>query len=164
MEVSPVVFECAQCGECCTHMGLAHLIRKECTDREFLIENRYTGELTRVSIDPDKYGLHDDRSVLTVHPKACPFLRFDSDRKAFCTVHLTRPSICRDFGCWRILILDRSGRRAGRVIFRDTLMTEDAGVRRIWEDYLDRLGSIEPDSRDSELVRAFTVAGYVVRV
>lgn len=158
------MFECAQCGECCTHMGLVHRIRKECPNREFLVENQYTGEITPVSVDSDKCGLHDKKGIFLIHPEACPFLRFDIDQKAYCTVHLTRPSICRDFGCWRILILDREGRRAGRVIFQETLMTDDAGVKGVWDEYRDRLDSIDPGSRDMELIKAFTGAGYVVRV
>jgi hypothetical protein len=145
-------------------MGLVHRVRKECSDGEFLVENLYTGELTPVRVDPDKSRLYEDTGIFAVHPEACPFLRFDPDQKAFCTVHLTRPSICRDFGCWRILILDSDGNRAGRIIFQYTLMTDDAAVKRIWDEYRDRLDRIDPGSQDKELVEAFTGAGYVVRV
>ena len=145
-------------------MGLVHRVRTECSDGEFLVENLYTGELTPVRVDPDKSLLYEDTGIFAVHPEACPFLRFDTGRKAFCTVHLTRPSICRDFGCWRILILDGNGRRAGRIIFQGTLMTEDPALQRVWNEYRDRQDRIDPCSRDTELIKAFTDAGYVVRV
>ena len=145
-------------------MGLVHRVREECSDGEFLVENVYTGELTRVRVDPDKTRLLDDPGIFAIHPEACPFLRFDPDCRAYCTVHTTRPSICRDFGCWRILILYGEGRRAGRIIFQETLMTEDAALKRVWDEYRDRLDRIDPGARDTELIKAFTGAGYVVRM
>ncbi len=145
-------------------MGLVHSVREECSSGEFLVENSYTGELTRVRVDPDKSLLFMDPGIFAVHPQACPFLRFDPEERAFCTVHLTRPSICRDFQCWRILILDTGGKRAGRIIFEETLMTEDAAVKRIWDECRDRIDGSDTVSRDSELIKAFTGAGYVVRV
>ena len=67
--------------------------------------NEYTGEETAVTVDPDKVLLFLDRSIFEELPEACPFFRTDQKTgKAYCTVHLTRPEICRDYGCWRLLI------------------------------------------------------------
>ncbi len=145
-------------------MGLVHRVRTEYADGRYLIENSYTGERTLVWVDRDKEHLHHSTGIFETYPDACPFLRFDPAAKAYCTVHSGRPSICRDFQCWRVLILDRKGTRMGRIIFRETLMTDDAGVRAVWEKYRQKIPDIDQDPGDRELARVFTEAGYVVRV
>jgi hypothetical protein len=82
---------------------------------------------------------------------------------AYCTVHLTRPDICRDFSCWRLLILNHTGWRAGRVMFRRTLVTEDALLNRIWEECIDPLPDTDDIIWDKEVIRILTRAGYSVR-
>jgi Fe-S-cluster containining protein len=87
-----MVFECQQCGECCHHMGQVHTIKEIRGGFEFLVNNTYTGEKTVVIIDQDKHHLFLDKSIFREQPEACPFLRYQiMDRKAYCTVHLTRP-------------------------------------------------------------------------
>ncbi len=43
-------------------------------------------------------------------------------------------------------------------------MTDDAGVRAVWEKYRQKIPDIDQDPGDRELARVFTEAGYVVRV
>src|SRR5512136_3112271 len=112
-------FECSQCGECCSHLGLVHTIDRYCGDFHFLLKNQYTGEKTAVAVDPDKIVLYRDTSIFQERPEACPFFRYDRvSAKGYCTVHMTRPEICRDYGCWRMLVLDSHGKRAGRIMCR----------------------------------------------
>ena len=158
-------FECSQCGECCTVLGLVHTIHEVCGPLSFIVNNRYTGEKTRVVIDPDKVSLFSDQGIFSSHPDACPFFRFEPvSGTGFCTVHLTRPEICRDYGCWRILILDSRGRRAGRIMAQRHLASEDPVVTRLFLDQIDRL--VEPDDAawDDRVVRMLREAGYTVRV
>ena len=108
-------FECSQCGECCSHLGLVHTIQEDYGDYHFLVKNLYTGEKTAVAVDPDKVSLFCDTSIFEERPEACPFFRYDqTSAKGYCTVHLTRPEICRDYGCWRMLVLDPHEKRAGQ--------------------------------------------------
>jgi Fe-S-cluster containining protein len=94
-------------------MAQVHKIEEIRGDFEFLVNNQYTGEKTKVIIDSDKHDLFLNKSIFLDQPDACPFLRYKSDDgKAYCSVHLTRPEICRDYGCWRLLILDARGMRA----------------------------------------------------
>ena len=105
-----MVFDCQQCGECCSHLGLVHSIAEDRGNYEFVVFNRYTNESDIVTVDTDKHALYDDKSIFEKLPEACPFFRHQPDsEKAFCTVHLTRPDICRDYGCWRMLIVSRTG-------------------------------------------------------
>lgn len=141
-----------------------HTIREEYGDYRFLVHNHYTGEETQVTIDPDKYGLFNDKSLFEKLPHACPFFRHRSGGdKAICTVHQTRPEICRDYQCWRLLILDPSGRRAGRIRNIRTLCSDDAHLTNVWENCID--GIDEPDDRKWEdgMIQILRNAGYSVR-
>ena len=158
-------FECSQCGECCSHLGLVHTIREDYGDYRFLVNNEYTGEKTTVVVDPDKISLFCDRNIFAERPEACPFFRFDRNvMKGYCTVHLTRPEICRDYGCWRILILTAGGERAGRIMCQRFLASEDEQLTRLFSDQVDSIS--EPDDAlwDERVTRILEAAGYLVRM
>jgi uncharacterized protein len=157
-------FECSQCGECCSHLGLVHTIQKDCGNYRFLVNNQYTSEKTLVTVDPDKILLFSDKSIFLERPEACPFFRYDqTSAKGYCTVHLTRPEICRDYGCWRILILDAGGKRAGRIMGQRYLASEDGALTRLFDANINHL--VEPDDAvwDERVIRVLVAAGYTVR-
>jgi uncharacterized protein len=157
-------FECSQCGECCSHLGLVHTIREEYGDYRYLVNNEYTGEKTTVAIDPDKIMLFCDRSIFTERPEACPFFRFDRDlMKGYCTVHRTRPEICRDYGCWRILILSPEGERAGRIMCRRFLASEDERLTRLFDEQINCTDEPDDAAWDRRLITVLAAAGYIVR-
>ena len=76
-KVDPLSFECSQCGECCSHLGQVHEIKEDLGDYHFLVNNRYTGEKTLVTIDPDMIALFLDKSIFIERPEACPFFRYN---------------------------------------------------------------------------------------
>lgn len=158
-------FECSQCGECCSHLGLVHTIQEEYGDFRYRVNNEYTGEKTTVSVDPDKRTLFLDRSIFDERPEACPFFRYDRGAsKGYCTVHLTRPEICRDYGCWRILILAPGGQRAGRIMGGRFLASEDESLSRLFAEQID--GITQPDDAlwDKQVIHILSRAGYTIRV
>jgi len=145
-------------------MGQVHTIQEICGEFEFLVNNQYTGEKTAVVVDQDKHHLFGDKSIFQKQPEACPFLRYQArDRKAYCTVHLTRPEICRDYGCWRLLILNSRGLRAGRIMNQRSFFSDDADLTRLWNDCIDNL--TEPDDVvwEEKITRILIHAGYTVR-
>lgn len=156
--------ECRQCGECCSHLGLVHTIREQRGDNEFLVNNEYTGEKTLVRIDPDKAVLFTNRNIFATLPDTCPFFRFEPvTGKGVCTVHLTRPEICRDFFCWRLLILDGTGRWAGRIMYQRYFCSDDPVLTRIWNERVRALDEPDDTAWEEKMVRILTEAGYVVR-
>jgi Fe-S-cluster containining protein len=160
-----VPFECSQCGECCSHLGLVHIILEDFGNYRYLVNNQYTGEKTTVVVDPDKILLFCDRSIFTERPEACPFFRYDRDHaKGYCTVHLTRPEICRDYGCWRMLILDAEGKRAGRIMCQRFLASEDERLTQLFEDQINNTAEADDAAWDKRLIPILTVAGYTVRM
>jgi uncharacterized protein len=129
----------------------------------FLVRNQYSGEKTEVVVDPDKYDLFSDRTIFAERPEACPFFRFDGpSAKGYCTVHLTRPEICRDYGCWHILILDQSGKRAGRIMGRRHLASEDEGLTRLFEEKINHLLMDDDAAWDRQVIAVLVRAGYTV--
>ncbi|OPX65268.1 MULTISPECIES: YkgJ family cysteine cluster protein [unclassified Methanoregula] len=156
-------FECSQCGECCSHLGLVHVIVEEYGQYRFLVRNQYTGDKTPVAVDKDKISLFNDRSIFAERPEACPFFRFDhAAEKGYCTVHLTRPEICRDYGCWRLLILKPDGTRAGRIMGHRHLASEDERLTRIFRQKVDQI--VEPDDAqwDRQVILTLVAEGYRV--
>lgn len=158
-------FECSQCGECCSHLGLVHTIHEDYGNYRYLVNNQYTGEKTEVTVDLDKIALFSDRSIFTERPEACPFFRYDrAGAKGYCTVHLTRPEICRDYGCWRILILDKEGNRAGRIMCQRFLASEDERLTRIFLTQVNNIAEPDDEVWDGRLTRVLADAGYTVRM
>ena len=159
-----MVFECQQCGECCHHMGQVHKIKETRSGSEFLVNNQYTGEKTVVIVDADKHPLFLDKSIFLDQPETCHFLRYDpANRKAWCTVHFTRPEICRDFGCWRLLILNSLGIRAGRIMYQRAFFSDDADLTRLWKTCIDPLDEPDDELWDEKITGILLKAGYTVR-
>jgi len=146
-------------------MGTVHCIRERRGDFEFLVNNQYTGEKNVVIVDPDKYDLFPDARIFVDHPEACPFMRYHpKDRLAYCTVHLTRPEICRDYGCWRMLIVNFRGKRAGRVMYQRTFFSDDDDLSRLWKECIDDLDEPDDTVWDSVVIGILTKAGYSVKM
>lgn len=145
-------------------MGQVHKIKESRGDFEFLVNNQYTGEKTGVIIDSDKHHLFADKSIFLDQPEACPFLRYHpADRKAYCTVHLTRPEICRDFGCWRLLILNSQGTRAGRIMYQRAFFSDDADLTRLWKTCIDSLNEPDDELWEEKITSILVNGGYTVR-
>jgi len=158
-----VPFECFRCGECCHHLGHVHSILESYGNYRFLIYNQYTGEEIPVEVDPDKREIFEDKSIFSTLPDACPFFRYQPGSElAYCTVHLTRPEICQDYRCWRLLILNHNGRRVGRIRCIRTLSSDDPHLTRVWELCIEN--NAEPDDAvwETGMIRILTRNGFTV--
>ncbi|KAF1078398.1 YkgJ family cysteine cluster protein [Methanogenium sp. MK-MG] len=145
-------------------MQLVHTITEDRGNYTFIVYNYYSGDVKEVRVDADKTALFEDRSSLERLPEACPFLRFDTETgKAWCTVHQTRPDICRDYCCWRLLICDAQGRRAGRVLYQRTFLTDNAALGELWEQMKPKLFGLDDREWDDAVISILTKAGYRVR-
>lgn len=157
-----VVFRCQQCGECCSYMGDIIGIDEKTGPDTYRIRFSVTGEERIVTLDPDKKDLFLTREIAQSHPMACPFLRF-RDNRAFCTVHATRPGLCRQYGCFRILILDKDCRHIGMVQDGSRIFSSlDPALHELWDREVK--GTDIPDDTEWErYVRGvFSRAGYHV--
>lgn len=159
-----LAFECMQCGECCGHLGLMWVIEKEISDYTFLIRNEYTGERYTVEVTGCLRSLFDDKGVFTDLLEACPFFRKGRDNDLwYCTVHLTRPDVCRDYGCWRFLFLDPQGNRAGRVMGTRHLHADNPDLQAVWDEKVRTLTEIDDALWDHKMCEIVRAAGFTVR-
>jgi hypothetical protein len=128
-----VVFYCEQCGECCSIMGEVLSVIEEYGDYRFLLVNKYTGEKNRVEVDLNKRALFMEEDAL---PAACPFLRH--------------------------LILDHSGKRAGRVMQARFFSPESPALALLWEERIRTLDEREDEDWDREVIAILSREGYSV--
>jgi Fe-S-cluster containining protein len=141
-----------------------HRIIEERGNYTFIVHNHYTGDRDEVRIDPDKIALFEDKSSIEGLPDACRFLRFDKETgKAWCTVHQTRPDICREYCCWRLLILDSEGKRAGRVLYQTLFLADNEAISQLWERMKPTLEGLSGKAWDDKVIDILTASGYRVR-
>ena len=144
-------------------MGMVHEIKVQKSAREFVIRNKYTGELTDVRIDDDKFDLFSNTETGRILPEACPFFRLDPKSQAgLCTVHLTWPDICRDFGCWKFLIKTPGGKIIGRIFSPRMLISEDPGLNSFWESHISLIRDDNDQAWEHEMVAELASRGYEV--
>jgi len=117
-----------------------------------------------VTVSPEMVHLLPDRSIYDRWPRACQFLREEpGSGRICCTIHRTRPDICREFQCWRMVISDRRGRRVGRVIGARHLMSEERMLSDIWEKHIRNMDEPDTPVWEEEMIRILISAGYSVR-
>jgi len=143
-------------------MGEIISIQEEINPCEFRI--RYTnGEERIVSVDPDKQDLFRNRPQGDKKTIACPFLRPRVSRERICTVHASRPELCRGYLCSRILILDKEGKKAGRVPHGTRYFTsEDRILLEIWNRTIRDIAAPDDENWEKTVDDIFTRAGYRV--
>jgi hypothetical protein len=101
----------------------------------FRIRFSVTGEEMEVTLDADKKELFRTQDTRLLRPMACPFLRFDMQGRALCTIHETRPGLCRLYTCFCLLVLDPEGNPIGRVQDGSRIFsTMNESLRKLWED------------------------------
>jgi uncharacterized protein len=133
-------FECNLCGKCCQSFGEFIKIERQVNDRDYFCRYGITNELFQVHVLPEfaeeideEFTDLDEKNTGTSH-KGCIFLRKNPEGKGFvCAVYPTRPSVCKEFLCYRMLIHHLpSGELRGRVIGINELKTQDEILAAIW--------------------------------
>lgn len=156
---------CQQCGECCSVMGQVFQIVEDLGEFRYLLRNEYTGDTIQVEVTPTLRGLYLSGTTPPGSQNPCPFVRWDTGRMlAFCTVHVSRPDICREYQCWRILVEDAQGRRVARVMDERFLCLENEDLRESWELFRDSLDSSGTEEWDEKVIRFFKEHGFSVSV
>lgn len=154
-------FQCQMCGDCCSTMGEIITILERTGDAEYRIGYSTTLEERTVTLDPDKQDLFFINDAIST--MACPFLRKTSTGRVICTVHSSRPELCRQYSCFRILVLDKNGRPGGRVMDNTRYFTAmDHNILEIWQRECQPLDIQEDTLWEEEVGMIFTRAGFRV--
>lgn len=142
-------------------MGNVIGIREQTGPSEFRIWYTITGEERRVWLDPDKQELFFRQDIRKIRPMACPFLRERSPGSAICTVHYTRPDLCRQYACFRILVLGPRGERLGRVVDASRYFTTmDPELRACWDREIAGMHIADEALWEEHVERVLSAAGY----
>lgn len=115
-------------------------IERQLTDRDYYCRYGITGEIFPVHVQPEFADeVADD--FLEPNPadpgfvrKGCVFMKENPGGKGFaCAIYPTRPTVCREFRCYRMLIHHpASGETRGKVIGVNELRTQDENLMTIW--------------------------------
>jgi len=140
-------FDCNWCGKCCQSFGEFIRIERQLTDRDYYCRYGITNELFLVHVQPefteeisDEFS-EGDETKKDPAQKGCIFMRKNPAGKGFaCAIYPTRPSICREFKCYRMLIHHApSGELRGKVIGINELRTQDEILAAIWKEKISQL-------------------------
>ena len=140
-------FDCDWCGKCCASFGEFIKIERQLTERDYYCRYGITNEIFSVHVQPefvDEIGeefTESDPKGTGAARKGCIFTRKNPLGKGLaCAIYPTRPSICREFKCYRMLIHDQlSGEPRGKVIGINELRTHDEILAAIWKEKIAHL-------------------------
>jgi hypothetical protein len=141
------MFDCNWCGKCCDSFGEFIAIERQLTGRDYYCRYAITNELFPVHVQPE-FADEIEEEFTEPDPKAagparkgCIFSRKNPDGPGFaCAIYETRPTICREFKCYRMLIQHPpTGELRGRVIGINEIRTHDAILAAIWNEKISHL-------------------------
>jgi Fe-S-cluster containining protein len=140
-------FDCDWCGKCCVSFGEFIKIERQLTERDYYCRYGITDEIFQVHVQPEfaddideEFTESDPKNTNPPH-KGCIFMRKNPEGKGFaCAIYPTRPNICREFECYRMLIQhEPSGEMRGKVIGINELRTHDEILAAIWNEKIAHL-------------------------
>ena len=144
-------FICDRCGKCCLSLGRHITIERQMSDRDYYCRCAIDNTTFPASVDPefrdDVAGDYESGESGHERPdsKPCIFSRTGPDGKGTsCAIYATRPKVCREFRCHRMLIRNREGAICGKVIGKNTLRTEDPMLGGLWNARVTALPSGDP--------------------
>jgi hypothetical protein len=152
-----VSFVCDGCGKCCRSLGRYITIERQLNSRDYYCRNGMTREIFPVHVAAEFADAIDE--TFTDGPTGseagheyngrCIFQQPEPRGKGFvCAIYETRPRVCRDFRCYRLIIFDKSGTEAGRGVGRADIRTADPVLALIWNNEI--RGIIENTQPDSD--------------
>jgi uncharacterized protein len=162
-------FECDRCGKCCVSLGPLITIERQLNDRDYYCCCKIDNAIFLAHVNP-AYGEEIAEEFAdggSVHPananNSCRFLRKDrqGDRTT-CAIYQTRPKVCREFRCYRMLIRNREGAVCGKVIGKNTIRTDDAALEHLWNAQVTAIAYGNPFAWTKDVAGVLTDHGYCV--
>jgi len=158
-------FTCDFCGKCCSSFGSFITIERQLNDRDYYCQYSLTRDQFPVHVARE---FEDEVSVrYTSLPgtgapagkKSCPFLCHKPGGAGFvCSVYESRPLVCRQFRCYRMLVYDKNNRLSGKVIGAGEISTSDEELTRLWKEQIAAIPHTHPPGgNDQAWVKKVTV-------
>jgi hypothetical protein len=130
-----VAFKCSGCGKCCASFGDFIKIERHLTHRDYYCRYGIKNEMFLAHVEGDYTVSYPTDSTGEKPVKGCPFLKKNLSGDGFaCAIYATRPQVCKEFRCYRMLIYDHEGHECGRLMGTHDLRTKDKTLARIWKE------------------------------
>ncbi len=156
-------FVCNRCGKCCASLGRHIRIERQLNERDYYCRNNLDRTVFPVCVDAEyREEIAEDYENRSVPGDApCIFLRKNrSGEGSVCAVYASRPNVCREFRCYRILIRDPDGTLRGKVVGKHTLRTEDRVLEGLWTRYLEQVPFRDTREWSEGILRMLGEHGY----
>jgi Fe-S-cluster containining protein len=121
-------------------------IERQLNDRDYYCRYGIKNELFLAHVDTEYVDeLSDEFARVTAErsahlQKKCPFMRRNHSGNGFaCAIHPSRPQVCSEFRCYRMLIYDKGGQLCGRVIGHNDIKTSDESLAHLWKENVSHL-------------------------
>lgn len=157
-------FTCDSCGKCCSSFGSFITIERQLNDRDYFCRYSLTRDLFPVHVNGEFSDEVSDRYCArsgTPSPTGkspCPFLCRNPEGTGFaCAIYDSRPPVCREFRCYRMLIYNRDNRLIGKVIGAGEISTSDPALARLWKEQIASVPHAHPPGgNDPDWVKKVT--------
>jgi len=156
-----VAFDCNWCGKCCASFGAFIKIERQLTSRDFYCRYGVKNELFLAHVEGEYADSQPPSSETGVPVKGCPFMRKNKNGNGIaCAIYATRPQICREFRCYRMVIFDHEGHECGRIMGRSELKTADESLAQIWKTSIVPLPHSDDARWEKSVIAALAAHGY----
>ena len=156
-----VTFNCSGCGKCCTSFGDFIKIERQLNHREYYCRYGIKNELFLAHVEGDYTVSSPADSVEGEPAKGCPFLKKNFSGDGFtCAIYSTRPQVCKEFRCYRMLIYDREGHECGRLMGTHDLKTTDKTLEKIWKEEVAPIPGLRDRKQDKRVIDILAAHGY----
>lgn len=143
------------------------MVERQLNDRDYYCRSIIDKAIFHAHVDPEYCEEIADEFETANAPhsgmekKICRFLRKNRDGEGtVCAIYATRPKVCQDFRCYRMLIRTREGTICGRVIGKNTLRTENAVLECLWNDKVMPMPYGDPAEWTKNVAGILTEHGY----
>ncbi|MDO8871557.1 MAG: YkgJ family cysteine cluster protein [Methanoregula sp.] len=156
-----VAFDCTWCGKCCASFGAFIKIERQLTSRDYYCRYGIKNELFLAHIEGDYADSQPLSSKEGEPAKGCPFMRKNPNGNGIaCAIYITRPRICREFRCYRMLIFNRDSQECGRIMGPGELKTDDETLAQIWKEEIKPLPHHDDARWEKLVIAALAAHGY----
>ncbi len=156
-----VAFKCSGCGKCCTSFGDFIKIERQLNHRDYYCRYGIKNEMFLAHVEGDYTVSYPPHSNEGKPAKGCPFLKKNINGDGFvCAIYTTRPRVCKEFRCYRMLIYDREGHECGRIMGTHDLKTTDKTFEKIWKEEVAPIPGLRDRKQDTQVIDILAAHGY----
>jgi len=156
-----VAFKCSGCGKCCASFGDFIKIERQLNHRDFFCRYGIKNEMFLAHVEGDNTLNYPLDSNEGKPAKGCPFLKKNMSGDGFtCVIYATRPRVCKEFRCYRMLIYDHKGHECGRLMGTHDLRTTDKILEKIWKEEVAPIPGLRDRKQDKRVIDILAARGY----